>query len=477
MNIQHYFPILLIFLFISCHSQPPRETPLQVECQVIEGLKGGKKLNICKIKVPENHDQPEGKQIELSYTVLKSKDKNANEYPMMYFTGGPGGSALITGRISRWLDHPIREKRDIILLDQRGIGYSSAIPNMYQELQDIIGQDANSLEEEIMVSKLMAEYKQKCKAEGIELKYYNTFQNARDIGILMKHLGYEKYNLYGGSYGTRLARVVQDMFPERLNAVILNSPAPLSGDMLLDRLKSYTLALERVFDFCENDKDCSAQYPNLREDYFIAINQLEENPLELTIDQKPYYINAQDGIYYLRRKLYNNDARTAIPALIQAYKHRETQLVASLASVEFRPTYNFAMWLAVERYEQFDAENTDAMIDSTYQSMPLFPAQLGFFTAMYKASRNWHKANLSKEKRTFSPSDIPTIIMVNQYDPVTPPEYGHIFMQTLSKGQLFILDEGGHGGGNTACRNQVMIDFMDDPHAELDISCLNLYEE
>ena len=55
----------------------------------------------------------------------------------------------------------------------------------------------------------------------------------------MKHLDYEKYNLYGVSYGTRLGRVIQDMNSDYLNTVILNSPNPIVGDLLIDRLKSY----------------------------------------------------------------------------------------------------------------------------------------------------------------------------------------------------------------------------------------------
>ncbi len=67
----------------------------------------------------------------------------------------------------------------------------------------------------------------------------------------------------------------------------------------------------------------------------------------------------------------------------------------------------------------------------------------------------------------------PTLITVNQFDPVTPPENGHIMMERLTNGQLYILDEGGHGGGDVDCRNSVMISFMNDPNGNLDASCLN----
>ena len=90
---------------------------------------------------------------------------------------------------------------------------------------------------------------------------------------------------------------------------------------------------------------------------------------------------------------------------------------------------------------------------------------------------DWHEDHLPAAERKFEKSDIPTLIFVNRYDPVTPPVNGHLFMEDLSQGTLLILDEGGHGAGNRDCKNQVMIAFMNDPDSAIDTSCLNIYEE
>jgi pimeloyl-ACP methyl ester carboxylesterase len=80
-------------------------------------------------------------------------------------------------------------------------------------------------------------------------------------------------------------------------------------------------------------------------------------------------------------------------------------------------------------------------------------------------------------ERKFEKSDTPTLIFVNRYDPVTPPENGRLFMENLSQGHLLILDEGGHGQGNQQCKETVMIDFMNAPDSLPDVSCLNVYKE
>ena len=81
------------------------------------------------------------------------------------------------------------------------------------------------------------------------------------------------------------------------------------------------------------------------------------------------------------------------------------------------------------------------------------------------------------EERIFQKSDIPSLVFVNRYDPVTPPKNGHIFMEDLNNGHLLVLDEGGHGSGNQECKDQVVISFLNQPDAKLDTACLNVYEE
>jgi hypothetical protein len=83
---------------------------------------------------------------------------------------------------------------------------------------------------------------------------------------------------------------------------VLDSPAPLSGDFLLNRLDSYSLSLSRIFEYCANTPECNKEYPELKADYFKAIAHLEKSPLKVTLrDSIPFVINAQDGVYLIRR--------------------------------------------------------------------------------------------------------------------------------------------------------------------------------
>ena len=432
------------------------------------------------ILVPENHDDPDGKKIQITYIVIKTKDAASSAFPMIFFSGGPGENTVNPGLVNFLLQKPLGGERDIVLFDQRGIGYSSALPDMSFDSFDIMAKDANEEEELAMTKEMILEYKKKCEEQNISPEYYNTIQNAKDVGMLFKHLGYEKYNLFGGSYGTRLGRVVQDMFPEYVYSSIFDSPAPLSGDFLLNRLDSYSLALSRIFDYCDDNPDCKSQYPQLKDDYFKAISKLKKKPVKVSMnDSLSVYINAQDGIYLLRRLLYQDNSREKAPELIHAFINGSGQVINEVLNFEYQLTgaLNLSMLLSVEKYENFNPSNTAQVIEEHYKKYPLIPVKMGFFDAFYQAGMNWHNNNLRIADRKFQNSNLPTLLFVNQFDPVTPPKNGYLFKEKLSNCTLLVLDEGGHGGGNRTCKNQVIIDFMNDPNKKLDISCLNLYKE
>jgi pimeloyl-ACP methyl ester carboxylesterase len=176
--------------------------------------------------------------------------------------------------------------------------------------------------------------------------------------------------------------------------------------------------------------------------------------------------------------LYQSDAREKAPELIEAYIEGGGKVIEQVLQYEYELTgsLNLSMLLSVEKYENFNTANTAKAIGEDYKKYPLIPVKLGFFDAFYQAGMHWHTASLPMEERKFHDSDIPTLIFVNQFDPVTPPKNGYLFKENLSNATLLVLDEGGHGGGNQECKDKVIIDFMDDPYKKLNFSCLNLFK-
>lgn len=470
------YALLLVFAgnVLDMRGQDPGEYVLPTWLTQHEAVTAG------VLEVPENHDKPKGKQIQIAYAVVRAKEPVEGAHPMIFFSGGPGGVTLDEGLLGAIMEHPFRQSRDVILFDQRGIGLSSPLPDMSFDSFEILAKDADPEGELALTRQMIEAYKIKCADFNVEPAHYNSQQSARDVGMLFEHLGYAKYNLFGGSYGTRLARVVQDLFPDAVYSSVLDSPAPLSGDFLLNRLNSFSLSLSRIFDYCNDTPECKKAYPDLEGDYFKAIDHLEKSPLHVTLrDSIPFVINEQDGIYLIRRLLYQDNSREKAPELIHAFLNGEGEVLQNVLEFEYRLTggLNLTMLLSVEKYENFNPENTPETIREVYQDYPLVPVKLGFFDAFYQAGMDWHPGHMPLEDRHFEESDIPTLIFVNRYDPVTPPKNGVLFKKQLNNGTLLILDEGGHGGGNGDCKDQVIVAFMDNPNQSPDVSCLNLYKE
>ena len=188
-------------------------------------------------------------------------------------------------------------------------------------------------------------------------------------------------------------------------------------------------------------------------------------------------LNPQDAIFMIRYELYRNDSRSRVPRYIRALKERDLAWINSVLRYRGISASNFAMFLTCENYEEYDRTLDDRDIQEKYESLDLMPNELALFTSLYKSSRNFLSQYASDEMIRYKTSEIPSLMFINYYDPVTPPENVQIFQQTLEDSRAFILNEGGHGGGDMDCKRDIMHDFMENPNVEdLNVSCLKLWK-
>ncbi|MEQ9424595.1 MAG: alpha/beta fold hydrolase [Cyclobacteriaceae bacterium] len=463
----------IAILLYSCSTPKPTNSPNTSDCSFLEGIEDYSRLKCGRLEVPENHDKPNGKKISIAYVVLKSEDSLTTQYPMIYFTGGPGGPALRS--ITQNLNNPILKTRDIIRFDQRGIGYSSPLPDLTTRIYDLLAEDLTSEQEYESMKRVMADLRNECDEKSIEIEAYNTFQNANDVGMLMDHLGYEKYNLRGTSYGTRIARVVADKFPEKIHSAIYDSPAPVRSDFLTSRLDDYSLALRKVFDACESSPYCNEKYPNIEQTYMEVLGEAEEQPIAATYQGEPFYLNPQDLIFMVRKELYRNDSRDLVPRYIYSLKERDMASINLILEQRGSTTANYSMFLACESFSQYDTSVTEEALKLKYDSLELMPYELALFTSLYLASSKFMQRYATPDMLELNVSSIPSLLLINQFDPVTPPENVIEFESKITFTQSFTLDEGGHGGGDMVCKRAIYDQFMTNPMGELDTDCLKLW--
>ena len=79
------------------------------------------------VTVPENRDQPDGRQIRLNVALVRAVSRNAAPDPIFLLAGGPGQAATETFPALLPGLEKLRTKRDLVLVDQRGTGGSNPL--------------------------------------------------------------------------------------------------------------------------------------------------------------------------------------------------------------------------------------------------------------------------------------------------------------------------------------------------------------
>lgn len=215
---------------------------------------------ICgTVSVPENHDAPDGKRIDLLFTLMKSHSEVPEPDPLLYLHGGPGmGNMNGISGLAQFFDG-WRQTRDVITFDQRAAGLSTGEAACYDVINSNIRAVLTMSAGQQEVTDCIAEL----RASDITLQHYNTLQNALDVPMVMGTLGYDTYNIIGISYGTKLTLEVMRSAPQGLRSVILDGVAPPWLPLYETLAVPMNDSIVQLVEDCAADSACTAAYPDL----------------------------------------------------------------------------------------------------------------------------------------------------------------------------------------------------------------------
>ncbi len=241
----------------------------------------GKTVICGRVSVPENHDKPDGPRISLSFAVLKARTQSPAPDPLVYLHGGPGGGAVrdLAGIVVPLWDS-YRARRDVVTFDQRAAGISSDMVTCFSTFEENIvdlfhKEGLDDAKQQEIFSKCTAELQK----EGRDLTAYNTVQNARDVQAILQTLGYPQYNIYGVSYGTKLALEVMRSAPEGVRSVVIDSVFPPNARAYDTNILPVQEGVQQVINQCAADAACAAAFPDLEATIQRVAVKLEKNPI------------------------------------------------------------------------------------------------------------------------------------------------------------------------------------------------------
>ncbi len=451
MNTRVCIILLLLVISFSCNKTLPEK--------FLDGI----------LEVPENRNDPNSRTLKLVYKVLKAKNPDSLKAPVVFLQGGPGGATLIMEKM--WDNHPFRNDRDIVLMDQRGTGKSEAnCINIGEALFAVMAKDYNIEEDFEATEILLAECKKTIQQKGVNLEGYNSRESASDFEDLRKALGYKKWNLYGASYGSRLGLTIMRDFPKSVRSAILLGVFPPESNIFGDRVRSIDKSLSMVFQKCEDNKDCNRRYPNLKERLREVLLKMQTEPLHFDYKGNPFVLNSHDAFLLLFVSLYDRHSIANTPFFIEALENGEPKpIIEFLKAFEsFFSLINWPMNYSVDAYEElpfYDESDLDIAIEQSE-----FGFAFTFYKSAVKLLTDWHSYRATNIENQSVVSKIPTLMVSGGLDQVTPSSNATGALKYLTNGYEVIFPDESHHFLNP-CLFKITEEFINDPFQKPEIDC------
>lgn len=231
--------------------------------------------------VPENRGEPDSRKIPIRYIRFPSISKKPGA-PIVYLSGGPGGSGIQTAKYRRFsLFMEMTKHADVIALDQRGTGKSNDISqcqsNVVVPLNEAITDEAYFALQKTALGQCL----RKWKKQGVDVYGYTTVESARDLEDLRVHLGAKKISLWGISYGSHLALAAMKYIGNSIDKVMIATVEGLDQTIKMPaRTDAY---FDRLQEAINSDSKLKEQLPDIKSLVRSVHSKLDSQPLRLNV--------------------------------------------------------------------------------------------------------------------------------------------------------------------------------------------------
>ena len=211
----------------------------------------GSEFSCGFLSVPENRANPGGRKIKLAVARARAQSPDPRADPLVYLTGGPGGTAVASAVPLTRLG--LNRDRDVIFVDQRGTLHSDPLlscPEIDHFMDDSAGMSVQAHSTAGKDLDAVRACRTRLASDGYDLSAYNTTENAADISDLRTALKIDQWNVYGVSYGSDLALHLLRDHPEGIRSVVLDSLFPPQTNAVTQWWPSAAEGFRALFDAC-----------------------------------------------------------------------------------------------------------------------------------------------------------------------------------------------------------------------------------
>jgi pimeloyl-ACP methyl ester carboxylesterase len=437
---------------------PARMLALPAECGTFE--------------VAENPAEPNGRRIGLFVARVPAISLDKAPDPLFLIAGGPGTSAVDLYTSSAQPFDRVRRDRDIVLLDQRGTGRSHRLDCHYKDQDLFKAIDENQAGPENI----------KCRDElskDSDLRQYTTSVAVLDLDAVRVALGYQQINLYGGSYGTRVAQHYARRFPKSTRTLILDgvvNPEQVLGPAIAIDAER---ALERILARCKADVSCARAFSDPFKDYRELRGRLAQKPVPVTVSDAatgrpiPFDFTSRHLSAVLRFASYNDDQAALMPLSLHLAVHEQNFMPLAnqfrVFARSLQEAFAYGMHNSVACSEDAPLIDT-ARLDLVALNATHMGAEQ--VEQLVEACREWPQGVVDRDLHAPLSSDAAALLLSGSDDPVTPPQYATLAQRAFADSKHVIIKGHGHGQLGAPCVDRVIADFVRAGTArDLDVAC------
>lgn len=437
------------------------------------------------LTVPEDRANPAGPTIQLAVAIVRNN--NPAPDPVIYLSGGPGSAALPEIVSMAQSYGSFLGNRELIAFDQRGTGASKPFlgcPESFAQTQNAMGQFLTREEKVQEEVEAMLRCRERLVKEGVNFAAYNSAASAADINDLRIQLGYNQVNLFGISYGTRLALTAIRDFPATIRTAILDSVYPPQVNLFTEMPANANRAFTTLFEGCKANLHCNANYPDLENTFYQVVVELNAHPITLnTVNSSgkrvSIIVDGNEFIHELFRLLYTTRLISELPAMIHDTKQGDYALLTQMERRRLTVGTNFSygMYFAVECSEEIPFTT----LEEVKQTRESYPKLDTFFQGILENTPKIFElcAALGVKKPAVIENEpvvgnVPTLLFSGEYDPITPPKWGELVGGTIQPSYFYQFPGTGHATiTRGSCPYTIIRQFLNDPNSFPDASCLN----
>lgn len=425
---------------------------------------GAPKTECGTLVVDETRGSPRTRRIALPVVIVRAKAPRAGQPPLIFLHGGPGGG-IVEGA-----ERAIRSVRfaeawgadqDVIFFDQRGSGL--AAPSLdcgHAALNDagpISEADARALES----------CGQRWGASGVDLTRYNAREVALDVQDLRRALGLKRFDIYGGSYGTRIGFAIITHAPQGLRAAVLDSVWPPEAMWAQGGPQLISDAARTLFARCRSDAACNAKYP----DAAAKLDALARRLLTGPVAAGGRVYTPEDLGGFLMDQIYSNTGAKSLPRDVYAMDRGDFSALD--AQISERSPYVEGQHLTHLCKEEFPFERRDRVAAGTADD-PVARLSVKSFERYFDVCRAWPVGAADPVEQRPVSSAIPTLFLSAEIDPGCPPPLAEAAARRFANGRFVMVPNTTHGVvGQSACARRMVRDFLRDPSKAPDTRCLH----